>query len=784
MTELISHPATSDAAQADEWHQSACILCECNCGIEIRLGDDRRSFQRIRGDKAHPGSLGYTCEKALRLDHYQNGPHRITTPMRRRPDGTYEPVDWDTAITEVAAGFKRIRDAHGGASIFYYGGGGQGNHLGGRYGAATQAALGVVYRSNALAQEKTGEAWVNGKMIGGLVRSDLEHTEVAVFLGKNPWQSHGFPHARTTLKEISRDPARSMVVIDPRTTETAELADFHLALRPGTDAWCLAALAAVIVQEDLVDRRWVAEHAIGLDTVEPALAAIDVDAYSAICDLDPDLVRRTARRIATASSVAVFEDLGLQMGLNSTLCTYLGKFLWTLTGNFAKPGAQYIPTSMANLGGLGRVKPQPGDTRPPKVSPVIGAPIITGLVPCNVIAEEVLADHPGRYRGMLIESANPVHSLADSPQWRAALAALEFSVVIDVAMTETAQLADYVLPASSQFEKWECTFFNFEFPHNVFQLRPPIVDPLPGTLAEPEIHARIVEAIGALDGIDLQPLRHVAAANRPAFAAAFTTFMSEHPDLAGLTPVILYRTLGPSLPGDAAAAALLWGAAQGCAQLFRPGVEAAGYHGEGSELGDNLFDAIISSPSGVTFTADDYDAAWSRVRTPGGMIHLANERMLDAMRELADTPPPGSDPHYPLVLSAGERRSFTANTIFRGPEWRKRDRAGALRVSSVDAADLGLAEGDAAMITTKRGSARVLVEISPTMRAGHISLPNGLGVTELPGGFIVGVAPNELTSSDHRDPVAGTPYHKYVPARLVRLAPASSTPGDRTTVDR
>lgn len=758
----------TEPTKVDTWRQTACILCECNCGIEVRLGDDGRTFDRIRGDKAHPGSQGYTCEKALRLDHYQNGRHRLTTPMRRRADGSYEPIDWDTAISEIAAGFKRIRDTHGGASIFYYGGGGQGNHLGGRYGAATQAALGVVYRSNALAQEKTGEAWVNGKMIGGLVRSDIEHTEVAVFLGKNPWQSHGFPHARTTLKEIARDPQRSIVVIDPRSTETAELADFHLALRPGTDAWCLAALAAVIVQEDLIDRRWVAEHAVGLDEVEPVLDAIDVDAFAAICDLDPDLVRRAARRIANASSVAVFEDLGLQMGLNSTLSTYLGKFLWTLTGNFAKPGAQYIPTSMATLGGMARPKAASTSVRPPRVSPVIGAPIITGLVPCNVIAEEVLTDHPGRYRAMLIESANPVHSLADSPQWRAAMAALEFSVVIDVAMTETAQLADYVLPASSQFEKWECTFFNFEFPHNVFQLRPPIVDALPGTLAEPEIHARLVEAIGALDGVDLEPLRRIAASNRPAFAGALATLISEHPDLDGLLPVILYRTLGPALPGDAAAAALLWGAAHNCAQSFRPSVEAAGYHGDGTELGDNLFDAIISSPSGVTFTVDEYDTAWSRVRTPGGMIHLANERMLAATRALGDTPPPGSDPDFPLVLSAGERRSFTANTIFRGPEWRKRDASGALRISSADAVDLGLGDGDHAVLTTRRGSARIVVEVSPMMRAGHISLPNGLGVTEHPDAVVVGVSPNELTTSDHRDPVAGTPYHKYVPARLAR----------------
>jgi anaerobic selenocysteine-containing dehydrogenase len=116
-----------------------------------------------------------------------------------------------------------------------------------------------------------------------------------------------------------------------------------------------------------------------------------------------------------------------------------------------------------------------------------------------------------------------------------------------------------------------------------------------------------------------------------------------------------------------------------------------------------------------------------------------------------------------------ERRSFTANTIVRAPTWRKRDAAGALRIASTDSDALGLGDGDAAVLTTKRGCARVTVEITPMMRAGHVSLPNGLGVTETPGDVVVGVAPNELTSSEHRDPIAGTPYHKHVPARLEPL---------------
>lgn len=752
----------------DGWKQTACILCECNCGIEVRLGgDDGRRFERTRGDKAHPASQGYTCEKALRLDHYQNGRHRLTSPLRRRADGTFEEIDWDTAITEVAERLAAVRDMWGGQSIFYYGGGGQGNHLGGSYSTAVRAALGSRYRSNALAQEKTGEFWVNAKMLGTHVRADFERTEVALFVGKNPWQSHGFPHARTTLKEIARDPDRAMIVIDPRRTETAELADFHLQVRPGTDAWCLAALGAVLVQEGLLDKAWLAEHATGVDEVVDRLAAVPIADYCAVANVDEDLVRATARRIAAAGSVAVFEDLGVQMAPNSTLSSYLEKLLWLLTGNFGKEGAVYAPSSLVNLAGAGL-----SGRGSSKTSPVVGARIISGLVPCNVIADEILTDHPDRYRAMLVESANPAHSLADSQRMKEALESLEVVVVIDVALTETARLADYVLPAASQFEKYEATFFNFEFPHNVFHLRRPLLDPLPGTLPEAEIHARLCEALGAVTEEDLAPLRAAAASGRQAFADAFFAASAAKPELGRLAPVVLYRTLGPTLPDGAAAAAVLWGAAHKCALDNPEAVRRAGFTGEGLEAGEQLFDAIVASPSGVVFTVDSPEDSWRRVRTDDGKAHLAVPEMLEDLDRLPTRTPPGPDPAFPFVLSAGERRSFTANTIFRDPAWRKRDAAGALRMSPADSDRLGVAAGDRVRVTSRRGSVEAEVEVTDIMQPGHVSLPNGLGLEEVDGdGRVVrtGAAPNDLTASEDRDWLAGTPWHKHVPARIERV---------------
>src|SRR4029450_11894077 len=264
-------------------------------------------------------------------------------------EGAFEEIDWDTAISEVAARLAAVRDTHGGESIFYYGGGGQGNHLGGAYSGALLRALGARYRSSALAQEKMGEGYVDAHLYGGHTRGDFEHSEVAVFIGKNPWQSQSFPRSRVTLREISRDPNRSLIVLDPVRTETAELADFHLRTRPGTDAWCLAALLGTIVQEGLVDHEFLSEHTQGDRAVLEALEAVQISECAAACGVDEQLIRSAARRIAEADSVATCEDLGIQHAPHSVLCSYLNKLLWLLTGNFAKPGAMHLHSWMAPL---------------------------------------------------------------------------------------------------------------------------------------------------------------------------------------------------------------------------------------------------------------------------------------------------------------------------------------------------------------------------------------------------------------------------------------------------
>ncbi len=739
------------------WKPTACILCECNCGLEVQLGgQDGRHLTKIRGDEAHPASRGYACEKPHRLDHYQHGPDRLTSPLRRRADGSFEAVDWDTAIREVAARLARVRDTWGGESIFYYGGGGQGNHLPGAYATATRRALGSRWRSSALAQEKTGEFWVADRMMGTATRADFEHCQVAFFLGKNPWHSHSIPRARVTLKEIARDPERTLVVVDPRRTETAALADVHLQVRPGTDAWLLAALVRVLLEEDLVAAGFVGKCATGLDEVRAAFQSVSVASCCQACGLDEALVRRTARLLAKASSVASFEDLGVQMNRHSTLVSYLHHLLIALTGNLGRPGSHYVPTPLVSLFG--------GESS--RKSPVAGARIVAGLVPCNVIADEILTDHPRRYRAMLVEAANPAHSLAESPRFRQALRALDTVVVIDVAMTETAREAHYVLPASTQFEKAEATFFNFEFPRNVFHLRPRLMAPLPGSLPEAEIHARLCEALGAVTAADLAPLREAAARGRLAYGQALLEGTMGDPRLSAQAPVLLYRTL--PLPEEQKEGAVLLGLCLKVAMEHPASLARAGFGGAPLEAAGALFDAVLRHPSGLVFAVEEWPEVIGRLGTPDGKIHLALPDLLGELRALAAGPPP-PDPAFPFVLTAGERRSFTANTILRDPAWRKADAAGALRMSPADARRLGVGTGETVRVTTRAGARDVVLEVSETMQPGHLALPNGLGLT-LEGSSTTGLPPNELTLAADRDPWVGTPWHKHVPARVERVA--------------
>jgi len=307
-------------------------------------------------------------------------------------------------------------------------------------------------------------------------------------------------------------------------------------------------------------------------------------------------------------------------------------------------------------------------------------------------------------------------------------------------------------------------------------LRAPLCDPLPGTLPEPEIHYRLARAMGHLTDEELAPLREaLETGGRLGFAGAYFSKygVGVTVDELGFGPLALYAVLGPTLPDGAAAAAVLWALAHRTTMMNADAVRRAGIEGDVPFLGEALFEAILTNRSGVTFTVDSYDGTWNYVDKPDHRITLAIPELLEELAGLRLEAPPADNDEFPFVLTAGSRRAFSANTIFRNPDWRKSDRDGALHMNPSDAAKLGVENGVPVVVTTKRGRAVVPVEVTDAMQPGHIILPNGYGLSypdETGRPVVVGVAPNELTASEDRDWLANTPWHKHVRAR-VEVAP-------------
>lgn len=762
----------STAPVQQDWHPTACILCSLNCGLEVQTDGER--ITRIRGDEKHPRSEGYLCQKASRLDYYQNHSDRLDAPLRRRPDGSFERISWETAIREIAGKLKAIREEHGGRALAYYGGGGQGNHLGGVYGHGLVEAMRTRYHYSALAQEKTGDFWVNGRLFGRQtchMSEGVEEAEVVVVIGANPWQAHGIRNARTTLHEIAKDPARTLIVIDPRRTETAAMADIHLQVRPGMDAFLLAAILSTLVREGLEDRAFLDARTTGFDAVRAALLEVPVETYAARAGVAVEDVVRVARRLGAAKSASVRVDLGLQQSLHSTLNSYLEKLLSLLPGHFGRPGCNALHTFLMPLIGHSE---EPGPGSRSWTTTVTGLPEIGKLFPPNVLPAEIDSNHTGRIRGLVVDSANPALSGADTQAYSAAFSKLELLVVIDVALTETARHAHYVLPAASQLEKWETTFFSLEFPTQVAHLRRPVFAPREGTLPEPEIYRRLLVAMGELPAEGFPLLRQVARLDRRwpglrLFPAALAATLRLRPKLRRYLAFVLYDTLGRALPGDAAAMAPVWGAAHLYARRHSDAIRRVGLSGDGADLGEALFERLLNSPSGAFLSTHRHEDTWKMIRYTDRKIHLDIPEMLEALRELAAEADPEDAKDFPMVLIAGERRSYNANQIYRDPRWRKTDMEGALHIHPDDARQLGLVDGAPALCESSRGKIEVRIALKDSLRPGVVTLPHGYGQEhpdEKGVRRVVGPVVNFLTDARHRDPLTATPYHKHVRVRV------------------
>lgn len=743
------------------WRKTGCVLCAQNCGLEVLVADNR--IVKSRPDPDNPRSQGYCCRKGLNVAHHQHHAQRLTHPMKRTAAG-FTRISWEQAIAEIAERLRGIIGEHGPRALAYMGGGGQGCHLEAAYGVRLLRGLGSRYHYSALGQELTGHFWAGGRFLGRQYLGTLpdEHqTELLLGLGWNGWMSHQMPQARRVLDAIAKDPERLLVVIDPRRSETARRADIHLAPRPGSDGLLLKAMIAIILAEGWQDQAYLDAHASGWDQVRGWFAGLDVAAALEVCGVGEEEVRGLCR-LLTTKRWSMHPDLGVFMNRHSTAVSYLYYLLMTICGTIGRSGGNVIPGYLMPLGAH-------SDERDPKAwrTTATNFPAIMGVYPPNVMPEEITSGRPDRLRAVLCGQSNPLRSYADTTAYERAFAELDLLVTCELAMTETAKLSHYVLPCRSAYESWDTTFFTWTWPGVFMQLRRPVVEPAgepeDGPLEAAQIFARLAGALGLVPAIP-DSLRQAAQGNRLGFGMALMAYAQAEPKAQAMLPFVLAETLGASL-GSANQAAL-WGLLMTAPKAFRANAARAGF-APGPVQGDAIFQALLDHPEGVWIGQADPENNLAALRTEDGRINVAVPEMADwiaGITPAAEAQALAGEPEFPLVLNAGRHMDHNANTLMRDPAWNKGRRSCTVAINPADAQSLGLSDGQAVRVTTRAGAEVGELEASEDVRPGTVLIPHGFGLEY--EGKVHGVNVNRLTSASHRDALAGTPLHRYVPCRV------------------
>jgi anaerobic selenocysteine-containing dehydrogenase len=739
------------------WQKSSCICCAQNCGLELEIEGNR--IVKVRPDKDNPRSQGYVCRKGLKIAHYQHNSSRLTHPLKKTPSG-FRKISWDQALDEIATALRKIVDTHGPRSLAYMGGGGQGCHFEAAFGVRLLRGLGSRYHYSALAQELTGMFWDHGRMYGRQYLAPIpdEHqTDMLISVGWNGWMSHQMPQARRHLKRISDDSEKLLVVIDPRKSETAQKADIHLALRPGTDALLFKAMLSIILNEGWQDAEYIANHVSGLDQIVPWFKDFDAKAALEVCELDYAQVRELCRLCGTRKW-SLHTDLGILMNRHSTVVSYLVGILMAICGRIGVPGGNLFPGYLMPMGAHSDER----DERTWRTTET-GFFGIMGTYPPNVMPEEVLSNRDDRLRAVIVSGANPLRSYADTTAYEQAFRKLDLSVTIDVVMSETAALSQYVLPARSAYEKWDGTFFAWTHPEVYFQMRRPLLEPEGESREESEIFTGLAERLGLVPSYP-ESLAQAAQGDRLQFGLQLMQYAASEPRAAAVLPFILARTLGTALGSPNLAA--LWGLLQTAPKSFREMAARAGFN-PGPTMGEEIFQAILDHPEGLWIGKSDPEKNLEAVRTEDGKINVHIPELADWIDEI-DPPREkqalalSSD--YPLVLAGGRHFDHNANTIMRDPAWNDHKEACTLLIHPSDAAAAGIKDGQKVTVTTEAGCVEIIAQVTETCRPGHVLVPHGFGLEY--EGKTYGANVNRLAKNTNRDRLAATPLHRFIPCRV------------------
>ncbi len=735
--ETVRRPQTGQ----DGSHYRICPLCEACCGLDVQVESGK--VIRISGAERDVFSAGYICPKGYALKDLHEDPDRLRQPLIKR-DGQHVPVSWDEAFAEIERRLPPLVAAHGRDAVALS----VGNPAAHRmslllYFARFARALGSKNIYSAATLDQMPKQLSSGLMFGhwlSIAVPDIERCDFLLILGANPMASNGslwtVPDFRGKAKALRARGGR-MVVIDPRRTETAAVADAHHFIRPGSDVFLLAAMVHTLCAEQLVDPGRLAPWLNGLDELQAAVAPFTPEAASPHCGIAAEAIRDLARELARTPRACVYGRIGTCTQRYGTLASWLIDVLNVLTGHLDSEGGAMFPLAPAfavNTQGKAGVGKGIGIGR--HRSRVSAAPEVFGELPMTLLAEEITTPGPGQVRALVTVSSNPVLSSPGGPQLAQAMAGLDFIVSLDIYLNETSRLADVVLPGLSPLEDshYDVAFSQLSF-RNQARYSHPVFAPAADQPAEWQNLLRLIAIVqGAGAAADLQALDDQLLADD------------------------LRRTAGPQ--ADALMATLA--GLEGPERLLDLALRG-GPHGDGfGQRPDGLSLAKLQAADGGIDLGPLAPRLPELLRTPSGRIELAPSLCLtDLAQAEADLRSPPSTLVAPGLQIIGRRDVRSNNswmhnlpTLAKGPE------RCTLLIHPADAARLGLQQGHLAQIALGDSRITAPVALSEDMMPGVVSLPHGWGHDQAGARLSVaavrpGANLNAVLSAHDRDPLSG-----------------------------
>ncbi|TWB79764.1 anaerobic selenocysteine-containing dehydrogenase [Nitrospirillum amazonense] len=724
-----------------------CPLCEACCGLEVTLVDG--AVTRIRGHEADVFSHGYICPKGVALKDLHEDPDRLRTPLIKR-DGRFVEATYEEAFAEIERRLTPLLEAHGRDAAATYIGNPAAHKMGLLlYTPVLARALGTRNIYSASTLDQMPKQLSSGLMFGhwlSIPVPDIERTKLMVILGGNPMASNGslwtVPDFRGKALDLKARGGR-LVVIDPRRTETAALADEHHFIRPGSDVFLLAALVHTLFQENLVRLGRLADHVTGVEELRAAVAPFTPERAAAHTAIPADTIRGLARDLAGSVPAVLYGRIGTCTQEFGTLASWLVDVVNVLTGNLDAPGGAMFPKAAAfaantvGKGGTGRGVPL-GRRR----SRVSNAPEVFGELPVGCLAEEIETPGEGQVRALFTVAGNPVLSSPNGDQLARALDQLGLMVSVDIYLNETTRHADVILPGVSPFQD---SHYDVAFPQlsyrNHARYSPALLPRGEGVLAEWQVLLKLA-AIAEGKGADADP----AALDDAMVAAEVGRWAGEH---TAAVLAAVSRWTGPERLLDLA----LRGGPYG---------DGFGRKPEGLTLAK-----VTDSVGGI-----DLGALQPRIpevlRTPSGRIELApNILVADLARAVATLDQPAPD----LVIIG--RRDLRSNNSWMHnlPILAKGPFRCTVLVHPDDARRHGVVHGGRARLSRAGRAIEVQVAVSADMMPGVVSLPHGWGhdadgarlglASQRPGANL-----NALLDETLRDPLSGNAVLSGVPVTL------------------